>query len=255
MRPGSPAGHPRRSARDRRRPSRRHERRRRRATPTSRCRTHPIRQASGQTPRTGRRRSPVSARAPHETGGHVPFWAPRHLPLVPRPRSLTPPFPIGGLGVWAADPILPRAAAPRVRGLAAGLWAQCARVWPPGTSHPAGRLASTPPFPAAPASPYPAPPRNDSTPSREPGPLVPEALGRVAATSQAHWDDHRRLAPVPSEPGALSSAGERCLHTAEAAGSKPAAPTTKGQLRGTFQRGDQERLLAKSAKSPRTRLL
>jgi hypothetical protein len=31
-------------------------------------------------------------------------------------------------------------------------------------------------------------------------------------------------------PRAISSAGERCLHTAEVAGSKPASPTSKGTI-------------------------
>jgi hypothetical protein len=95
-------GHPHRSATDRPHPSRRHAPRRRPATtPADR---HPRRrqQANDQTLRTGRRRNPASVPVPHETDGLVPFWAPRHLPLVPRTQALAA-SPAGGLEV-AADP-------------------------------------------------------------------------------------------------------------------------------------------------------
>lgn len=142
-------GHPHRSATDRPHPSRRHAPRRHPAT--TRADRHPRRrqQANDQTLRTGRRRNPASAPVPHETDGLVPFWAPRHLPLVPRTQALAA-SPAGGLEV-AADPHSPTPRRHPRTGLPPAVKAQCARPTPAPRSRKA--LLARPPHLPGPRSP------------------------------------------------------------------------------------------------------
>ncbi len=65
--------------------------------------------------------------------------------------------------------------------------------------------------------------------------MMPHARGRAQSNAPRGHPERSVRRPGPgltSGVRAISSAGERCLHTAEATGSKPVSPTLKAQVNG-----------------------
>src|SRR5206468_3138532 len=77
-------------------------------------------------------------------------------------------------------------------------------------------------------------PRLDRLPDRRRGLAPPGADAAPPGRSRTRLTGHAGIRQRLSSGahGAISSAGERCLHTAEVEGSKPPSPTVKGLVTG-----------------------
>ena len=134
------------------------------------------------------------------------------------------PFPLRAASTWAVDPPFSHASpAPADRAPGPASRPQCALPTPTPTT----RSPSICPTDGKSGPGQPLRNREPCGPiGRQPNTTSPHSAGtfqteRCAALLQIAAGDARYCRRLR----ALSSAGERCLHTAEAAGSKPAAPT------------------------------